>query len=184
MTQQYSHAPDGSVMATGCGNPVTGNAIQQLDRVKKALARLGIKFFELNWDVFGAGVGIARDGEGFIVLSVSGPADGVLNITVGILKNVAHERLRLLELCNSLTRDNTAFPVYLHDAPDGWDVHVQQRYLIDLLEDEPWFFRACVENLPATAESTRVKFQEAGIAGEPYIWNKSDAQRLLVRSLV
>jgi hypothetical protein len=161
-----------------------GNAVQQLGRIKKALARLGIKFFELNRDVFGAGVGVARDGEGFMVLSVSGPAAGILNITVGILKNVSHERLRLLELCNSLTRDNTAFPVYLHDAPDGWDVHVQQRYLIDLLEEKPWFFRACVENLPATAETARVKFQEAGIAGEPYARNISDAQRLLIRSLV
>jgi hypothetical protein len=159
-------------------------AARQLQRVKASLAGLGLQFFELGRDVFGAGVGVAQGNESFIVLSVSGAAGGILNMTAGLLKNVTQERFLLLELCNTLTRDNAAFPVYLHDAPDGWDVHMQQRYLIDLLEEAPWFLQACVENLLAVAEATRAKLQEAGIAGERYIRSGSDGRRLLTRSLV
>lgn len=165
-------------------DPALAKAIQQIDRIKSALAAVGIRFRELGRDVFGVGLGITSDNSDFLVLSISGPADGVLNITAGILKNVSHERHRLLELCNTLNRDNASCPVYLHDAPDGWDIHVQQRHLISLLEAAPWFLCVCIENLLAVTQAIRSKLQEAGVGGQPYQWNTPDTQRLLTRSLV
>jgi hypothetical protein len=161
-----------------------GQGDRELRRVTKALAALGICFVELSGDGLGAGVGLTRADAELLVLSVPRAAGSVLNVTAGVLKQVPHERCRLLELCNSLTRDNAACPVYLHDAPDGWDLHIQQRYLIELLLAAPWYLRACVENLPAVAKSARSKFRVAGIGGEPYTWNMADAHRLLTRSLI
>jgi hypothetical protein len=159
-------------------------AVRQLERITAALAELGIQWLEAGIDVFGAGVGVIQNGTDFIMLSVSGPAGGVLNITAGLLKDISHERRRILEVCNRFTKENSACPVYLHDAPDGWDIYMQQRFLIDVLVGEAWFFRSCLESLPVVARSTRAKFRAAGIHGEPYIWSRTDARRLLVRSLL
>jgi len=163
---------------------VVRKAIRQLERVRNTLAGLGVQCREVGLDVFGAGVGVAQNGTDFVMLSVAGPADGVLNITAGLLKDISHERPKVLELCNSFTKRNPACPVYLHDAPDGWDIHMQQRFLVDVLISEPWFFRSCVEDLPVVARSARSKFHAAGICGRPYSWSEADARRLLVRSLV
>jgi hypothetical protein len=163
---------------------VAGQAVRQLERVRAALTGLGIQSREAGLDVFGAGAGVVRGGSDFVMLSVAGPAAGVLNITAGLLKDVAHERRRLLEVCNSCTKGNSGCPVYLHDAPDGWDVHMQQRFLIDLLIDEPWFLRSCVESMPAAARSARARFCAAGICGQPYTPSPADARRLLIRSLI
>jgi|SRR5579875_924926 len=184
MAHQHDHPPEREAAPPERGTGVTQTAVRQLRRVAAVLAPLGIQFFGPGRDVVGAGVRVGRDPGSFVVLSVSGPAGDVLNLTAGVLKNVSHERLALLELCNSLTRDNAAFPVYLHDAPGGWDVHLQQRYFIDLLEEAPRFFRTCVESLPATADTARTRFREAGVAGDRYSWSEADAQRLLIRSLV
>ena len=122
--------------------------------------------------------------KGYLVLSVAGAAYDLLSITAGLLKDVQHDRSKILELCNVLTRDNAALPVYLHDVPGGWDIHVQQRFRIDLLRVETGFFRACLESLPLAAIEMRSKFQEFGIEGQSYSLNGEDAQRLLLRSLV
>jgi hypothetical protein len=171
-------------MGIEADDSVIRKAIQQLERVKVALAESGIPSLEAGLDAFGAGLGVVQDGGDFVMLSVSGPADGVLNITAGLLKDITHERPGVLELCNSLTKRNSACPAYLHDAPDGWDMLMQQRYLIDVLMGQPRFFRSCVETLPAVARSARTKIRAAGINGQSYIWCGADARRLLVRSLV
>lgn len=171
-------------MVTPADKPIAAKAACQLERIKRTLTALDIHFMDLRRDVLGAGVGVVSDDKEFIVLSVSGPANGVLNITAGVLKDVSHDRPLLLELCNHLTRDNSACAVYLHDAPDGWDIHVQQRYLINLLEAVPWFLMSCVQNLPAVTKKIRSRFREAGIGGDQYASNASDAQRLLIRSIL
>jgi hypothetical protein len=161
-----------------------GPAINQLDRIKCALSGLGIHYGDLGRGPLQVGVSVVWSETGYLVLSVAGEVDGLLSITTGLLKDVRHDRLRILELCNTMTRDNATLPVYLHDAQDGWDIHVQQRLQIDLLLSETGFFRACLESLPVAAMEMRSRFHEAGIGGRPYSLTGEDAQRLLLRSLI
>ena len=132
----------------------------------------------------GVGLGIASSETDYIVLSVAGGLEGILNLTAGVLKDVTQNRLNVLNVCNSLTQNNPAYPFYLHDAEAGWDIHVQQRYPIDVLLAAPSFFQSCVGNLPVMAKQGRNKFIEAGVRGQLYNWDHDDARRLLTRSML
>lgn len=173
--------------AVRADNPILDDlvrpAVQQLDRVKGALTSIGLRYVDLGRGLWGVGLGIGWSDTDYIVLSVAGGLEGVLNLTAGVLKDVAQDRLAVLNFCNSLTQNNAAFPFFLHDAPVGWDVLAQQRHPIDVLLTNQSFFRSCVENLPTVAKEGRVKFIEAGIQGQPYGWNDEDRYRLLVRSV-
>jgi hypothetical protein len=169
--------------AVEAGDEFFGPALSQLDRVKIALSRLGIRYRELQGCPLGVGVSVIWTESGYLVLSVAGAVDSLLNITAGLLKDVRPDRSQILELCNTMTRDNAALPVYLHDASGAWDINVQQRFQIDLLLTETRFFRSCLESLAVAAMKMRSKFHESGIEGRPYSLSGEDAQRLLLRSL-
>jgi len=158
-------------------------AINQLNNVRAVLSGLGIRYRDLQREPRGVGISVVWKHAGYLVLSVAGADDDLLSITAGLLKDVRHDRSRILEICNVLTRDNAALPVYLNDETGGWDIHVQQRLRIDLLRAETDFFRACLESLPVAAIEMRSKFQESGIKGQSYSLNGEDAQHLLLRSL-
>jgi len=185
-TERNSHrrveSPAGGAHSTP--DDLIGRAAQQLDRVKDALTSSGLRFVDLGSTVMGVGLGIAWSDTDYVVLSVSGGLEDVLNLTAGILKDVTHDRLNVLNVCNNLTQNNSAYPFYLHDAEVGWDIHVQQRYPIDVLLAAPSFFRSCVGDLPTIAKEGRNKFIEAGVQGEPHTWNDEDLHRLLVRSML
>ena len=108
----------------------------------------------------------------------------MLDQPTGVLKDLPHERLPILDVCNELTGNNAAFPAYLHDAPSGWDVLIQQRYIIDMAIASPVTFRSMLEFLPMVAAEARSKFAANNIQGRQYEFNPSDIKRLLDRSLM
>jgi hypothetical protein len=158
--------------------------ISQLARVRTALTTLGIDYSDLGTGPLGAGISVAGTEADRLVLSVARATNRVLGITLGLLKDVRHDRFRLLELCNAMTRDNAALPVFLHDGPGGWDIHLQQRLEIELLLADPNFFRSCLQTVPAAAAAMRSRFRERGVESRPYGRAEADARRLLARSLI
>jgi len=79
-------------------------------------------------------------------------------ITSGILNDIKHDRLAALEASNTL--DNTAYPVYLHDAEVGWALLVQQTHMIEILLDLPGYFNNCVRALPRVVIEYRKSIPE------------------------
>lgn len=156
-------------------------AVEQLDRVKAALT---VDFTDLGHALVGVGVGVRSADGDFLVLSVAaGGSEHTLNLTAGLLKDVEHDRLAVLDVCNSLTRDNAAYPMFLHDAEAGWDIVVQQRYPVDLLVRSPRLLAELATDLPVVAAAGRARCRQAGVVGEPYTW-PDDGKRLLFRSLL
>lgn len=156
-------------------------AVEQLDRVRAALT---YDYVELGHALVGVGVGVYWEDGDFVVLSVAaGGNEHTLNLTAGVLKDVEHDRLAVLAVCNSLTRDNAAYPMFLHDAEAGWDVVVQQRYPLDVLLASPRLLADLSRALPTMAAVGRARCRQAGVVGRPYTW-PADGKRLLFRSLL
>lgn len=160
-------------------------ARQQLEQAKTALTKIGLKYVELDPFVMGVGVGVPFGPSDYVVISVSGGGnESMLNVTSGVLQDLPQDPLKILTICNELTRDNPTFPHFLHDAQAGWAVLVQHRALATVLYDVPGMMQVIVENLPVIARECREKLTAAGVAGRPYDWNATDANHLLVRSLM
>jgi hypothetical protein len=165
-------------------DPILGNAIARMNRVKAALTETGLRFVDIR-TAFAVGVGVGFADIGYTIVSVMGGGnEGVLNLTSGVLKRVSGNRMRILETCNDLTRDNASYPTFLHEAEVGADVLVQQRFLADMLLADASVFRSLVEAIPAAASSAREKFLEAGLGGQAHEWNDKDVQELLIRSVM
>lgn len=165
-------------------DPSNGLARSQLERLKVVVSQLGLNYYELPACPFGLGVAIAESETRFVLLSVFfEPGVGVAYTTSGVLKNVEHDRPRVLEVCNARTRDNPLFPIYLHDADEGWDILASQRLPIDLLVNNPQFLEEHIQAYRVIIEKALPAFQEAGVRGERHKWSE-DLPRLLVRSLI
>jgi hypothetical protein len=67
----------------------------------------------------------------------AGGLEDAVAITVGVFKGVTQDRPTVLDACNTMTRDNPMYPVFLHDAQQGWDILVQQQFHIDLALKKP-----------------------------------------------
>jgi hypothetical protein len=167
--------------------PDLGAAIAQMARVKAALTDLGYRFRDLGTVTFAAGVGVAFGDRDYLVVSVSAGSEHMVFLTSGVLKNLSadqpHDRLRVLEKCNFLTKKNPACPVFLHHAETYWDALMQQCLVVDLALADLLAFGSFVEQLPAMTRSAREKFAEAGAGGQVYAWNDDDIRRLLIRSV-
>lgn len=167
--------------------PDLGAAIAQMARIKAALTDLGYRFRDLGTLTFAAGVGVAFGDRDYLVVSVSAGSERMLFLTSGVLKNISadqpHDRLRVLEKCNFLTKKNPACPVFLHHAETYWDALVQQCLVVDLVLADLLAFGSFVEQLPAMTRSAREKLAEAGVDGQAYAWNDDDILRLLIRSV-
>lgn len=162
-----------------------GPAQRQLEQAKGALTKIGLRYTELDPFMMGVGVGVPFGPADYVVISVSGGgSESMLNVTSGVLQDLPQDPLKILTVCNELTRDNPTFPHFLHDAQAGWAVLVQHRTLATVLYDVPDMMQVIVENLPVIARQSREKLTAAGVAGRPYDWNATDANHLLVRSLM
>jgi len=159
-------------------------AVVRLDRVKKAVSEVGLRYVDLGEAVVGVGIGLSWSPTDWVVISIAaGGFEDLVAITAGVLKDVERDRPRILDECNTRTRENITYPVYLHDAQDGWDVLVQQRFHIDVLLTVPGLLHGTLSNLPIHAQRTRDEFREHGLRGETHEWN-ADTTRLLIRSLL
>jgi hypothetical protein len=164
---------------------MTALAKSQLDRIKALCAQVGLKYVELPDDTFGAGVGIGFGEAGHVILSVmGGGSENKLMITSGILKDIKQDRLAALNACNSFTSGNTLFPVYLHDARNGWSLLMQLTYPIDLMLDNPEYFSLVVRTTPQIAAGHRTEIAEKyELGGQPWQWTAEDLNMLLAKSL-
>jgi hypothetical protein len=163
-----------------------GKANAQMDRVKSALGKLALTYHDMGVVVVGVGVCVPFGEEGFTALSVSGGgSEGLLHLTSGVLKNVRQDdKLRILEMCNAETSNNSTFPTYLHAANAGWDILVQQRIWANMLLNDGDAFKAFIQMMPQVAKERRDKFIAAGVVGESYAWNEDDLHRLVARSML
>lgn len=160
-------------------------AKSQLGRIKALCSQVGLKYIELPDDVFGAGIGVGFGETGNVVLSVmGGGSEGKLMITSGILWDIKQDRLAALNACNSFTSGNTLFPVYLHDAQNGWSLLMQLTYTIDLLLDNPDYFDLVVRSTPQMAAQHRAEIAEKyDLGARPWQWTAEDLSMLLSKSL-
>lgn len=159
-------------------------AKKQLDRTKRFVARLGVEWIELEpAAVFGVGFAVKGDAGDTVVSVHSGGLESMVNFSAGVLRDIDPVRLTILDLCNSVTRDRPAYPVFLHDAELGWDVLVQVSVPAVLLSDSPDFLIGCLRNPPTVANEVRPRFEEAGLGGARYRSSVEDLSRLLIRSL-
>ncbi|WP_410644967.1 hypothetical protein [Amycolatopsis sp. lyj-346] len=158
-------------------------AVRQLSKIKNLLDEAGLKYADLGEGLNCVGVGLTWDKGGWAVVSMAaGGLEDAVTITVGVLKDVTQDRPTVLDACNATTRDNPTYPIFLHDAQQGWDVLVQQQFHVDLVLTNPDYFRGCLANLPRYAELRRPDLRKAGIEGLDYTWNDENLRRLLIRS--
>ena len=160
-------------------------AKSQLGRIKALCDQIGLKYVELPDDVFGAGLAVGFGEAGYVVLSVmGGGSESKLMITSGILKDIKQDRLAALNACNSFTSANTLFPVYLHDAGNGWSLLMQLTYTIDLLLDNPEYFSLVVRTTPQMSTQHCAEVAEKyDLGGQPWQWTAEDLSMLLTKSL-
>jgi hypothetical protein len=161
------------------------DAKASLERIKLLTNQVGLKYVELPEAPVGVGIAIAFAETQYTVLSVmGGGSENQLNVTSGILRDINQDRLTALSLCNGMVRDNPAYPIYLHDAPMGWDILVSNVFFIKMLFESPTYFANAVHALPKVADHVRSKFWEANLGGKPFNWNTEDLNRLLLVSML
>ena len=160
-------------------------AKSQLARIKALCDQVGLKYIELSDNFFGAGIAVGFGEAGHVVLSVmGGGSESKLMITSGILKDIKQDRLAALTASNAFTSENTLFPVYLHDAENGWSLLMQLTYTIDLLLDNPEYFDLVVRATPQTAAQHRAEIAgKYDLGGQLWQWTAEDLHMLLTKSL-
>lgn len=162
-----------------------GAAKATLERVKALTTQVGLKYVELPEAPVGVGIAVGFGETQYTVLSVMGGGnEGQLNLTAGVLRDIQQDRLKALDLCNGLVRDNPAYPTYLHEAQIGWDILVGNIFPVSLLVGAPAFFANSVRALPKMADSIRPEFVQAQLGGEPFRWDDDGLNRLLLVSML
>lgn len=156
-----------------------------LNEIRHALSAAGLKYAEPGPFVMGGGVAVAWSETFYAMLSIANFLDQQFCITYGVLRDIERDRRAALELCNRHNQNLAAYPVYLHDAENGWDI-VQQNVLpMQVLRDAPGFvFGFYLSGESVIVDELREKAAEAGLGGRPYTWDQEGIQRLLARSLL
>lgn len=159
---------------------------QQLERVKVLCTQSGLKYVDLPHVLIGVGIAVGFGQTEYVVLSVLGGGnEGQLKITSGLVNDIKRDRLPALEAANHFTQDNTAYPVYLHDADVGWALLVQQTLPIELLLDVPQYFSNTVRAIPQVVINYRPTVAEKwDLGGRPWEWTAEDHTALLMRSMM
>jgi hypothetical protein len=156
-----------------------------LNEIRQTLTRAGLKYVDSDRFVMGGGVAVAWSETFFVMLSVANFLDEQLNITYGILRNINQDRLAALEYCNLHNQNFSAYPAYLHDAENGWDILQQNVLPLQILRESPQFVLGFyLGGSSQIVDDLRAKATEVGLGGEPYRWNEEDVNRLLAKSLM
>ena len=161
------------------------DAVRGLDRVKALASRIGLRYAELQPCPFGLGIAAAWSETRFVLMSTAaGGGSDQVYLTCGVLRDIHPDRLAALDACNSLTRDNPAYPMFLHDAEAGWGILMQTSLNIPLIERVPDLFEVTCRGLPELAEQRRTALLGKNLGGSPFRWSGDDLQQLLIRSVV
>lgn len=158
-------------------------AEQVMDRVRAIAGRSGLEYANLPHTPFGAGIAIGFGPTDYVILTnIMGNETNIL-ITSGILIDIKRDRLTALEAANGLTRNHTAFPVYLHDAQAGWALLMQLTVPLMVFADSPRFFEMCVRVPPQVVKEYRNTIPERwDLGGRPWEWTVEDHTDLTLRS--
>jgi hypothetical protein len=151
------------------------------------LSRAGLGFNTPDRPNFMGGGHVLEFADDVIVaVTAQSYNDHQFSITYGIAKDVAQEKLKVLEACNRHNQDLTAYPVLLHDAETGWDVLMKLTYPVQLFRDVPEFVLgwALNEGMGEMVRSARTRLAEADLVVTPHRWNLEDAIRLHLRSII
>lgn len=161
-------------------------ARQQLERVKALCAQLGLKYVELGRQLMGVGIAIGFGPADYVILAVvGGGSENQISITSGILKDIKQDRLAALEAANHFNQNNTAYPVYLHDAEIGWALIMQLRFPIELLLHAPEHFSNYIRGAPHIVIQYRSTIAERwDLEGQPWSWTEEDIRALFTRSML
>lgn len=155
-----------------------------IDEVRHVLTQAGLSFVDPPPFAMGKGVAVGWSEDHFAMLSVGMFAEQQFNITYGVLRNITQNREAALEYCNLHNQNLAAYPVYLHDAANGWDILQQNVLPMQVLRDAPQFvvgyFLSGSSEIIDTLRATAV---DRGVGGEPYRWSEDDVGRLLAKSL-
>jgi hypothetical protein len=158
---------------------------RSVDEIRSALASAGLKYVDVGGHFMGTGVAVAWADTFFAVLSVANFVDQQFSITYGVLRDVQRDKPIVLEYCNQHNQGFAAYPVYLHDAENGWDILQQNVLPMQILRDAPDFVLGFyMGGSSQVVEDLREKASEVGLGGLPYQWTEEDAGRLLARSLI
>jgi hypothetical protein len=161
-------------------------AREQLEKIESLCTRSGLRYVELASEVMGVGIAVGFGQYDYTILSIlGGGSENQVMITSGILTDIKKDRLSALEAANHFTSDNTACPVYFHDAEAAWSLLIQQTYPVQLMIDVPQYFNNCVRGLPHTASEYRnTAAAKWDLGGRPWEWTPEDRESLLMRSLM
>jgi hypothetical protein len=152
-----------------------------LGAVVRGLEAVGGHGVALGDAPMAVGASIRFNEDRYVVLSVMGGAEATVQIAAGVAKDVPRQiELELLQLCNRFTKDNPAYPAFLHDAPIGWDIITQTAFPVRLAMEVPGYIASVAQHLPIVADEVAGQVLRSG--GSAYADNRDDLQRLLIRS--
>ncbi len=166
---------------------LTELARQQVERLKVLCTQSGLKYQELAPTFMGEGIEIGLREIDWVVVSVGGGGnENQVMVTSGVLYDIVRDRNMALEAANYFTSNNTAYPVYLHDADAGWSLLMQQTFPVELAMDVPSFFvNVSVKALPQVVANYRQTAAEKwALGGRPWQWSPEDHANLLFRSMM
>lgn len=144
---------------------------------------IGLQYFKPGATfMMGAGYGIAWKDGTFTAVAVAAGNEAYAQVSTGVLLGVDRERAALLEQCNRWNQNQPAYPVYLHDAENGWTVLMHTSFPILLLETAPEFFGMLVAELPRIAARARAEF--TGVGGRAFHWGADDLEKLVQSTLM
>lgn len=156
-----------------------------LNEIRQALTAAGLKYVDAGHFVMGAGVAVAWADGLYALLSVANFLDNQFSITYGVVRDIHMDRPAALELCNRHNQNIAAYPAYLHDAQNGWDILQQNVLPLQVLRDAPQFvFGFYLTGNPQIVDGLRSQAVAAGLGGQPYRWDQENLGRLLPRSLL
>jgi hypothetical protein len=151
------------------------------------LSRAGLSFNSPDRPNF-MGAGHVLEFADDVIAAVTAQAynDHQFSITYGVAKDVAQDKLKVLEACNRHNQGMTAYPVLLHDAETGWDVLMKLTYPVQLFRDVPEFVLgwALNEGMGEKVRSARTHLAEAELVVTPHRWNLEDATHLHLLSIL
>jgi hypothetical protein len=159
-------------------------AERQLQRVRTAVNRSGLEYFDLQEELWGIGIAVPTGRDAYVVLSIFSGGEEQLLLTTGILHSIEEDALPALEAANHLTQNHPATPSFLHIASSGWALLVQVAWPLELLLENPGLLVGWVRHLPTVAENHRVLVRERwDIGGRPWEWTAEQVRELLIRSM-
>lgn len=172
------------VPTTPASRDLLAAARLSLSQVRELTAQIGLAPLDLDENPAGVGIAVEFEEQCVILSIIAGGSESQLYITTGVLRDVKRERAAILDLCNDMVRDNPAYPIYLHDKDESWDVILSNVFPIRFLAAQPEFFQNSILALPEVAEAARSRFVQAGLGGEPFSADREDLDRLLAESIL